>query len=144
MSGDAVFFDTNGWIALLNADDHFHAQAAKHLRDFEAARRPLITTDWVLAETGNGLARVPPRTKFVLAVETFLASPNSRLVRVDAALAYGLSRKSTCGGQKRVMSDRSLPSGKASFRSNGSYLTASSTWTSLTETIRAGVMAIRT
>ena len=36
-SRDAVFLDTNGWIALLNADDQFHAQAAKHLRDFEAA-----------------------------------------------------------------------------------------------------------
>jgi predicted nucleic acid-binding protein len=86
MPGDAVFLDTNGWIALLNADDQFHAQAAKHLRDFEAARRPLITTDWVLAETGNGLARLPPRAKFVRAVETFLASPSSRLVRVDADL----------------------------------------------------------
>ena len=40
----------------------------------------------MLAETGNGLARVPPRTKFVRAVETFLASPSSRLVRVDAEL----------------------------------------------------------
>ncbi|MEI8371935.1 MAG: PIN domain-containing protein [Planctomycetota bacterium] len=85
-SHDAVFLDTNGWIALLNADDQFHAQAAKYLRDFEVARRTLITTDWVLAETGNGLARVPPRAKFVRAVETFLASHSSRLVRVDAQL----------------------------------------------------------
>ena len=85
-SRNAVFLDTNGWIALLNADDQFHAQAAKHLRDCEVAHRPLITTDWVLAETGNGLARVPPRTKVVRAVEIFLASPSSRLVRVDGEL----------------------------------------------------------
>ena len=85
-SRDAVFLDTNGWIALLNADDQFHAQAAKQLRDFEAASRLLITTDWVLAETGNGLARVPARATFVRAAETFLASRNSRLVRVDAEL----------------------------------------------------------
>jgi predicted nucleic acid-binding protein len=86
MPSEAVFLDTNGWIAPLNADDHFHSQAAEQLRAFEADRRPLVTTDWVLAETGNGLARVPPRVTFARAVKTFLASPNSRLVRVDTDL----------------------------------------------------------
>ena len=85
-SAEAVFLDTGGWIALLNADDLYHEQAAQCLRNFEAARRPLITTDWVLAETGNSLARLSVRGKFVRAVQMFLESPNSRLVRVDAEL----------------------------------------------------------
>jgi hypothetical protein len=87
-NAEAVFLDTGGWIALLNADDRYHAQAAQCLRDFEAARRPLITTDWVLAETGNSLARLAVRGKFVRAVQTFLESPDSRLVRVDAELFH--------------------------------------------------------
>ena len=49
----AVFVDTSGWIAVLNADDQLHASAIKSLQQVGATRRPLITTDWVLAETGN-------------------------------------------------------------------------------------------
>jgi hypothetical protein len=85
-NADAVFLDTSGWIALLNADDQYHVQAAERLREFGVSRRPLVTTDWVLAETGNGLARLAARGKFVRAVEMFLESPNSRLVRIDAGL----------------------------------------------------------
>jgi predicted nucleic acid-binding protein len=80
---DAVFVDTSGWIALLNADDSLHDQAAQCLKELAASMRPLTTTDWVLAETGNGLARVAARDRFVLAVERFLQSGHSRLVRVS-------------------------------------------------------------
>jgi uncharacterized protein len=83
---EAVFVDTSGWIAILNADDEFHSQAVERLREFEAARRQLFTTDWILAETGNGLARVTARRRFARAVDTFLGSPNGRLVRIDAKL----------------------------------------------------------
>ena len=78
-----VFMDTSGWIAVLNRDDRFHAQAAELLLDFGAQHRPLVTTDWVLAETGNGLARVAARTRFVQAVMTFREASSSRLIRVD-------------------------------------------------------------
>lgn len=80
---DAVFVDTSGWIALLNADDGLHDQAALCLRQLAISTRRLTTTDWVLAETGNGLARTAARDRFVLAVERFLQSPHSRLVRID-------------------------------------------------------------
>jgi len=80
----AVFVDTSGWIALLNADDQLHDRAGKCLQELALAARPLATTDWVLAETGNGLARVAARARFVLAVETFLQSTSSRLARIDA------------------------------------------------------------
>ena len=94
---EAVFIDTSGWIAILNADDAFHAEAVERLREFETARRQLFTTDWVLAGTGNGLARVAARKRFAPAVDTFLKSPNGRLVRIDAKLfqdALALYRRS--------------------------------------------------
>jgi len=81
-----VFLDTSGWVALLNADDRFHAAANERMRQFGADRRPLVTTDWVLAETGNGLARFPARSRFAGAVEAFRSSKSARLVRIDDTL----------------------------------------------------------
>jgi hypothetical protein len=81
----AVFVDTSGWIALLNTDDELHAAAREHLSGFAASRRPLVTTDWVLAETGNGLARTAARSRFVRAVRRFLESSSGRFVRIDAS-----------------------------------------------------------
>ena len=83
---EAVFLDTNGWIALLNADDQYHRQAAECLREIGSLSRPLLTSDWVLAETGNGLARVAARARFAHAVARFTNSPHSDLVRIDAPL----------------------------------------------------------
>ena len=80
---NAVFLDTSGWIALLEEDDNFHAQATAHMKDMRAARRILLTTDWVLAETGNGVARLRARRRFVGAIKRFLDSPAARLIRVD-------------------------------------------------------------
>jgi predicted nucleic acid-binding protein len=82
-TNDPVFVDTSGWIAVLNADDQLHAQATKLLREFGLTRRPLITTDWIFAETGNGLARTALRPQFVQAVRTFLQSTTGRTVRID-------------------------------------------------------------
>jgi uncharacterized protein len=82
---NAVFIDTSGWIAVLNADDTLYEPACRQLVDMGARRRPLVTTDWVLAETGNGLARTPARACFADAVQRFLGSSHCRLVRVDAA-----------------------------------------------------------
>ena len=78
-----VFVDTSGWIAILNADDRFHAQATEQLRQFGTAGRPLITTDWVFAEAGNGLARATVRSRVVQAIRVFLQSPSAQLIRVD-------------------------------------------------------------
>lgn len=83
-SREPVFVDTSGWIALLNADDRFHSQATRRLSELAVEARPLMTTDWVLAETGNGLARIAARERFVLAVERFLQSKHSQMVRVGS------------------------------------------------------------
>ena len=80
---DAVFVDTSGWIAVLNADDVLYEQACARLLELGASGRPLVTTDWVLAETGNGLARTAARFSLAGAVERFLASSHCHLVWVD-------------------------------------------------------------
>jgi uncharacterized protein len=84
-SPDPVFIDTSGWIAILSADDHFHAQAVEQLNEFGRAHRTLFTTDWVFAETGNGLARTAARSRIAAAVRTFVNSAHGRLVRIDEA-----------------------------------------------------------
>ena len=85
-ASNAVFVDTSGWIAVLNSDDQLHASATQLLQQFGTLNRRLVTTDWVLAEAGNGLARNPIRHRFVQAIRSILGSPGLQLVRVDANL----------------------------------------------------------
>jgi predicted nucleic acid-binding protein len=85
-SGKPVFLDTSGWIAVLSADDELHGVASALLPRFSSERRILFTTDWVLAEAANGLARTAARNRFPQAVTVFRQSSNGRLVRVDGQL----------------------------------------------------------
>ena len=81
-----VFVDTSAWIGLLNADDEYHEKFNALFDEFRQKKRRLVTTDWVFAETGNGLARVRVRLRFPQIVNMFRQSPNCMLVRVDAEL----------------------------------------------------------
>ncbi len=83
---DAVFLDTSGWIASLDSDDQWHTRAVDEYGRLGSAGRPFVTTDWVIAETGNGLARVKVRQRFPDVIARFLASPNCRLIRVGEEL----------------------------------------------------------
>jgi uncharacterized protein len=46
-----LFVDTGGWIALVNADDRYHALAAASYPAFLARYRRLLTTTLIVAET---------------------------------------------------------------------------------------------
>lgn len=59
---NAVFADTFYFVALLNERDAAHGQAASLRRSL---RQPLVTTEWVLAETGGALSAVHLRAGFV-------------------------------------------------------------------------------
>jgi predicted nucleic acid-binding protein len=63
MASNGVFLDTNGWLALLNDDDSLHAGAFRVWSRFVRERRSVMLTDWIVAETGNGLARTPQRRR---------------------------------------------------------------------------------
>jgi predicted nucleic acid-binding protein len=58
-SAEPLFLDTSGLVALLVADDTLHDEASRHFQTLRRGGQPLITTDWVLAEMGNSLARPP-------------------------------------------------------------------------------------
>jgi len=46
-----IFVDTGGWIALTVARDKFNKQAASYYRKISKKKIPLITSNYVLAET---------------------------------------------------------------------------------------------
>ena len=81
-----AFLDTNGWIALLNSSDTLHGAAASIWSELIQHGSTIILTDWVVAETGNGLARTSARHRFPRAVELIRNSPRARLLPVSGSL----------------------------------------------------------
>jgi predicted nucleic acid-binding protein len=86
MPRDSTFLDTSGWISLLNATDARHALAVAAWREARARGVRYVVTDWVIAETGNGLARDPIRPRFAESVRRLLQSPHARLIFVEGEL----------------------------------------------------------
>ena len=82
MPNRPVFLDTSGWLALLSAVDEFHAPATAVWEDLLTRRVSIVLTDWIVAETGNGLARSPERGRFRGAVKTLRMSPSADLVPI--------------------------------------------------------------
>jgi len=56
-----VFLDTSGLIAVVNADDQWHAAAETVWRELVASGTRLATTSLVLIELGDGLSRIQHR-----------------------------------------------------------------------------------
>jgi uncharacterized protein len=81
-----LFLDTNGWFALLNEDDALHSHACDSWERLVRERCSIILTDWIVAETGNGLARTPQRRQFPEAVRQMRLSSRVRILPVAAAL----------------------------------------------------------
>jgi predicted nucleic acid-binding protein len=67
-------------VALLNSVDALHDKADDVWRDLGAQGVRVMLTDWIIAETGNGLARTRARTQFPQAIQRLMASPQVDLV----------------------------------------------------------------
>jgi uncharacterized protein len=78
-----IFIDTSGWIAVLNRDDEYHASALSLFNEFKNKQFNIVTTDWVLAETGNGLARTGARASFVKSITSLFQSAKSRFIWIQ-------------------------------------------------------------
>jgi predicted nucleic acid-binding protein len=78
-----VFLDTAFVVALINQRDQYHEQALQ-LAD-EQEGRPLLTTDAVLLEIGNALAR-GYKKEAVEVIEYFLAAEDVEIVRLSPEL----------------------------------------------------------
>jgi len=88
-----LFVDTAFVIALLNAKDTYHRIACKLSADFES--HPLITTDAVLLEIGNALAK-GFKQEAVDVIEQFIASDDVEIVHLSQELfkkAFQLFKK---------------------------------------------------
>ena len=79
----SVFVDTSFVVALANERDEHHARASELANLFDGS--PLVTTDAVLLEVGNALAR-RFKQQAVEIIENFLSSDEAELVRLDAGL----------------------------------------------------------
>lgn len=83
---EAVLLDSFGLIATLNQRDHWH-EAAKELW-LKLGRRgvPIVISDWIIAETGNGLARTASRGLFVSTVRMLQTNAKVHVVNVEGKL----------------------------------------------------------
>lgn len=86
MPAKTIFLDANGWIALLNKRERFHAEANRMWLDCGQRGCSVVLTDWVVAEAGNGLARTSARAEFVETLRRFAANPRFRVVSVSKEL----------------------------------------------------------
>jgi predicted nucleic acid-binding protein len=78
-----TFADTFFYLALLNADDQFHARAV----DVSEQRRGrILTTAWVLTEVADALSRPPQRRAFVELLTLLRSDPDTEIVPTDEAL----------------------------------------------------------
>lgn len=78
-----VFVDTAFVVALVNEKDQHHTRAVELADAFDGF--PLITTDAVLLEVGNALAR-NFKAQAAEIIEDFLTSDEVEIVTLDAAL----------------------------------------------------------
>ncbi|MEW6254179.1 MAG: PIN domain-containing protein [Planctomycetota bacterium] len=75
MGSPAIFLDTVALLALINRHDVLHERARAVHAEPTAARRQLVTTDWVLAEFLGGAARRPLRAAAVRTITRLQTSP---------------------------------------------------------------------
>ncbi len=84
----SIFLDTNGWLALLNSADALHAVARERWQEVVRDRRMIVLTDWVVAETGNGLARFQGKDRLATSLDRILKSSRRELVIIDEELLH--------------------------------------------------------
>src|SRR5437899_6582244 len=86
MPSKAVFLDTNGWVALLNEQDSLHSTASAAWRKLGRTGYRVVLTDWIIAETGNTLARTGVRRDFPEAVQRLRRLPQAGIMFITPAL----------------------------------------------------------
>ncbi len=78
-----TFVDTFYIVALVNKRDEFHEKAKELVLEFD--NQSLLTTDAVLLEIGNSLAR-SYKQKSIQIIDEFLSSEEIEIVRLDEIL----------------------------------------------------------
>ena len=78
-----IFADTYFYLATLNPRDGTHARAVAAIRSI---RGKIVTTDFVLLELADGMARGPARQAFLRALASLQADPQIEVVPVSKQL----------------------------------------------------------
>ncbi len=78
-----TFVDTFYVVALVNKRDEFHEKANELVFEFD--NQPLLTTDAVLLEIGNSLAR-NNKQKSIEVISQFISAEEIEIVRLDETL----------------------------------------------------------
>src|SRR5436190_20701905 len=82
----SILLDTNCWLALINTADVNHAPANQIWRRIVESKLEIVLTDWIVAETGNGLARFREKGRLAEALERILKSSRREFIVVDEEL----------------------------------------------------------
>jgi predicted nucleic acid-binding protein len=85
MSSFERFVDAGYWIALVNVRDEFHARARALA---SALRGPLVTTDAVLLEVGDALARLATRRFAVTLLQEIDAAHGIEVIPLNRSLYH--------------------------------------------------------
>lgn len=80
-----IFLDTVFVVALVNRRDQYHRQAVELSKQFESY--PFLTTDAVLLEIGNALAR-GYKQEAIEIIEEFLNSDEIEIIHLTSELFY--------------------------------------------------------
>jgi predicted nucleic acid-binding protein len=94
-----VFLDTVGFIALWNARDQWHSDAAKVFARLTSRGVDFCTTTYIMLECGNAASRTPFRGDVVEVREQFLA--DGKLIDpspADCEMAWADYAKGSLGG----------------------------------------------
>ena len=86
MPANVVFLDTQGWVAILNSRDRLHVLANTEWKRLGDLGYSVLLTDWIVAETGNGLARTAARARLAQVAAAILAETRTRLVYITPDL----------------------------------------------------------
>jgi uncharacterized protein len=78
-----VFADTSFYVATVNPRDAFHKVAVEFARNYKGR---ILTTEYVLVELGNLLARAGDRGVFVRFIESLQADPDTDVLPANPTL----------------------------------------------------------
>jgi len=95
----ALFADTSYFVAFCGPNDAYHARAVQLSAGLI---EPIVTTEYVLVETGGLLLRPEDRPAFINLVRDLESDPVIQIVRVAKAIPRGIRFVRSSRGQALV------------------------------------------
>lgn len=86
MENDAVFIDTSYVYALINRQDQWHEKAVHWRLKIKKEERPLMTSEFILAEIADGLSAVKFRRAAVQVINILQINPLVKIIPATSNL----------------------------------------------------------